>query len=134
MALYLFGRGNVAAGLGFSGGLFIGLAAVFSRLLMGNFGQLWYIWLPMCVLTYPLGFGVFQAGLQRGKAVVVAPIYNGLVMCVPIVVGMTALNEPLPANAALTALRLTSFVLIGCATVVLSRTTAVKPQTGSGPE
>jgi len=123
LALTLSGRGNIAAGLGVAGGLFIGIAAVFSRLLMGNFGGHWYLWLPACVLTYPLGFFIFQAGLQRGNAVVVAPIYNGLVVCVPIIVGTIALNEHLPKSPVLTALRVAAFALIVFGAIVLSRRT-----------
>lgn len=126
LAMYLFGRGNIAAGLGLSGGLVIGIAAVYSRLLMGNFGGQWYIWLAVCVVTYPLGFALFQAGLQRGRAVVVAPVYNALVVCVPIVVGTLALNESLPSSDFLKALRVAAFVLIVVGTIVLSRRTAAE--------
>jgi drug/metabolite transporter (DMT)-like permease len=125
LALQRMERGEIAAGLGISGGLIIGLAGVFSRLLMGNFGGRWYLWLPVCFVAYPLGFAVFQAGLQRGRAVVVAPLYNGLVVCVPIIIGPVALNESLPANAALAALRIAAFALIVFGAVFLSsRTTA----------
>ena len=120
IGIKLLGRGETAAGLGFAGGLLIGVAGVYSRLLMGNFGGNWYIWLFACLLTYPTGFLVFQAGLQRGKAVVVAPIYNSLVMCVPVVVGMVALNETLPDSAFLAALRIAAFALIIVGTIVLS--------------
>jgi drug/metabolite transporter (DMT)-like permease len=123
LALQRSGRGNLAAGLGISGGLIIGMAAVFSRLLMGDFGNEWYLWLPACVLTYPLGFVVFQAGLQRGRAVVVAPIYNALVVCVPIVMGTIALGEHLPESLALSAMRIVAFVLIVFGSIVLSRRT-----------
>jgi drug/metabolite transporter (DMT)-like permease len=126
LGLYLFRRQDIAAGLGFSGGLVFGLSAVFSRLLMGDFGNLWYVWLLACVLTYPVGFGLFQAGLQRGGAVVIAPIYNGMMLCVPIVVGTVALNEHLPANAALTVLRLAAFIFIAVGAIVLSRSTAAE--------
>jgi drug/metabolite transporter (DMT)-like permease len=117
----LIRKGNVAAVLGFSGGLFIGVAGVYSRLLMGNFGGNWYIWILVCLVTYPVGFLVFQTGLQRGRAVVVAPIYNGLVMCVPVVVGMVALEEGLPSSAVLTAFRICAFGLIITGTLLLSR-------------
>jgi drug/metabolite transporter (DMT)-like permease len=120
LVLQLTSKGNIAAALG----LFIGVAGVFSRLLMGDFGGQWYLWLPVCILTYPLGFALFQSGLQRGRAVVVAPIYNGLVLCVPVVLGMIALNESLPNSPALTALRIAAFALIACGAVVLSRRTA----------
>lgn len=126
LAQYLLGRGNIAAGLGVSAGLLIGIAAVFSRLLMGNFGGHWYLWLPVCVLAYPLGFGIFQTALQRGRAVVVAPIYNGIVVCVPIVVGTIALNEHLPENPALTVMRVAAFALIAIGAIVLSRRTPLE--------
>lgn len=135
LAMHLSRRGNMAAGLAVAGGLSIGIAAVFSRLLMGNFGGQWYLWLPVCVLTYPLGFFLFQAGLQRGKAVMLAPIYNGLVVCVPIIVGTIALNEHFPRSPVLIALRVAAFVLIAGGSVVLSRRT-MDPATGtenSGP-
>jgi uncharacterized membrane protein len=111
-------------GLAASGGLLIGLAGVFSRLLMGDFGGEWYLWLPVCMLTYPLGFMLFQTSLQRGKAVVEAPIYNGLVMCVPIIVGTIALNESLPSSPFLFALRVAAFALIIVGAVILSRRAA----------
>lgn len=117
------GRGILAPALGISGGLFIGLAGVFSRLLMGNFNGLWLAWLAICLLLYPSGFATFQAGLQRGRAVIVAPLYNSLVLVVPVVVGMIALNEKLPENSVLAALRITAFVLIGVGALVLSRKT-----------
>ncbi len=123
LALQLSGRGNIAAGLGISGGLIIGMAAVFSRLLMGDFEGQWYFWLPACALAYPLGFAIFQAGLQRGRAVVVAPIYNALVVCVPIVMGTIALNEHLPDSPVLSTMRIAAFVLILFGTIVLSRRT-----------
>jgi drug/metabolite transporter (DMT)-like permease len=128
LSLQLSGRGDIAAGLGVSGGLIIGMAAVFSRLLMGDFGSEWYLWLPACALTYPLGFALFQAGLQRGRAVVVAPVYNALVVCVPIVLGTIALDEHLPESLALSAMRIAAFVLILFGTIVLSRRTAEEGQ------
>lgn len=118
-------KGSIAPALGLSGGLFIGLAAVFSRLLMGDFNGLWPVWLTVCILLYPLGFAVFQAGLQRGRAVIVAPLYNSLVLVVPVVVGVIALNERLPQSSLLAALRLTAFILIGIGAVVLSLKTPV---------
>lgn len=125
-------RGDLAAGLGISGGLIIGLAGVYSRLLMGNFGGRWYLWLPACIAAYPSGFAVFQAGLQRGKAVVVAPLYNGLVVCVPIVMGSVALYEKLPASVALGILRIAAFALIVLGAVFLSSRTGRDslPETG----
>jgi uncharacterized membrane protein len=121
--LILRGRGesSEAAGLGISAGLIMGIAAVFSRLLMGNFGHQWYIWLIACAATYTPGFVILQAALQRGMAVVVVPPYNGLMEFVPILVGTIALDEKFPKSPALTAIRIVSFVLILVGTVVLSR-------------
>jgi drug/metabolite transporter (DMT)-like permease len=127
LGLFLFRKQNFAAGLGCAGGLVFGLSAVFSRLLMGNAGNLWYLWLLGCAVTYPMGFGLFQSGLQRGRAVVIAPIYNGMMLAVPILIGTMAMNEHMPANDTLAVLRIISFVLIVCGSVVLARTAEEVP-------
>jgi uncharacterized membrane protein len=121
--LFLSRRGpsSEAVGLGISSGLFMGIAAVFSRLLMGNFHDQWYIWILACIATYTPGFVILQAALQRGMAVIVVPPYNGLMVLVPIVVGTVALDERFPQSTALTVLRIISFVLIVAGTVILSR-------------
>lgn len=115
------GESGLGTGLGISAGLFMGIAAVFSRLLMGNFNGIWYIWILFCLLTYIPGFIFLQAALQRGMAVVVAPVYNGIMEFVPILVGMVALNERFPENPFLIAARLLAFALILTCTVILSR-------------
>jgi uncharacterized membrane protein len=127
LGLFLFRKQNLAAGLGCSGGLVFGLSAVFSRLLMGNSGGLWIVWLLACAVTYPLGFALFQSGLQRGRAVVIAPIYNAMMLAVPIFIGTLAMNEHMPANDALAVLRIVSFVLIVFGSVVLARTAEEAP-------
>ncbi len=59
-------------------------------------------------------------------AVVVAPIYNGIMEFVPIVMGMVVLNEKFPHNAdgslnvPLTVVRIIAFALIIAGTVILS--------------
>jgi uncharacterized membrane protein len=111
------------AALGISGGLLFGLAAVVTRLLALNWGKDWTsaaIFAICCVLTYVPAFIIFQAGLQRGMAVVVAPIYSGLVEFTPILIGMIALHESLPHNAFLAALRLIAFGLVLAGTIILS--------------
>jgi len=115
------GPSSEAVGLGISAGLFMGIAAVFSRLLMGNFGGQWYIWLAVCAATYTPGFVILEAALQRGMAVIVTPPYNGIMEFVPILVGTIALNESFPASHILAALRLISFGLILVGTVILSK-------------
>lgn len=127
LGLYLFRKQNLASGLGCAGGLVFGLSAVFSRLLMGNSGGLWYVWLLACAVTYPLGFGLFQSGLQRGRAVVIAPIYNAMMLAVPIFIGTLAMNEHMPASETLAALRIVSFVLIVFGSIVLARTAEEAP-------
>jgi drug/metabolite transporter (DMT)-like permease len=115
------GESGLGTGLGISAGLFIGIAAVFSRLLMGNFSGKWYVWIVACIATYLPGFILLQAALQRGMAVVVAPVYNGIMEFVPILVGMVALNERFPESFVLSAIRVVAFVLILACTLVLSR-------------
>lgn len=121
LALRRRGPNSEAVGLGISAGLFMGIAAVFSRLLMGNFGGQWYIWLLVCIVTYTPGFVILETALQRGMAVIVTPPYNGIMEFVPILVGTIALNESFPQSHILTALRLLSFALILIGTVILSK-------------
>ena len=111
------------AALGISAGLLFGLAGVVTRLLALNWGKDWAsaaIFAVACVLTYVPAFIIFQAGLQRGLAVVVVPIYSGLVEFSPILIGMIALRESLPHNAFLAVLRLLAFGLILAGTIILS--------------
>jgi len=119
------GSGNTrAAGLGISVGIFFGMAAVFQRLLMINLGHDWALvgaLIVACVATYLPAFVILQAALQKGMAMIVAPIYNGLMESVPIVLGMMVLNEGFPGNAALRVFRVLAFVLILAGTVILSR-------------
>ena len=119
------GSGNrQAAGLGISVGLFFGMAAVFQRLLMINLGHNWVlvgIFVALCIGTYLPAFIILQAALQKGMAMVVAPIYNGLMEFVPIVLGMVVLNEGFPQGNLLRAFRIVAFVLILAGTVVLSQ-------------
>jgi len=126
IAVPLLMRGNPsreAAGLGISVGLLFGIAAVFTRLLLMYWGKDWPLFIVFtaaCIAGYLPGFVVLQAALQRGMATVVAPIYNGIMEVVPIVLGMVVLNEKFPKSPILTALRLCSFALIIGGTVMLS--------------
>jgi uncharacterized membrane protein len=113
-----------AAGLGISVGLFFGMAAVFQRLLMLNIGHSWFlmgIFTVCCIATYLPAFIILQAALQKGMAVIVAPIYNGLMEFVPIILGTIILNEKFPDSIALSAVRVVAFVLIIVGTVILSQ-------------
>ena len=119
-------RGNkarAAAGLGVSVGLFFGIAAVFQRLLLMQMGKNWTeftIFLIACALSYIPAFVILQAALQRGMAVIVAPVYNGLMEFVPIIVGMVALGERFPSSIILTIVRILAFVLILAGTIILA--------------
>jgi drug/metabolite transporter (DMT)-like permease len=118
----------LAVGLGISGGLLDGIAGVYTRLVMINWGHDWVsmlILLVVCFLAYVSAFIILQAGLQRGKAIVVAPVYNGIMELVPIVVGIIALNESLPkvngkTDIFLSAIRILAFALILVGTVLLA--------------
>jgi drug/metabolite transporter (DMT)-like permease len=119
------GSGNTqAAGLGISVGLFFGMAAVFQRLLMLNLGHDWAlvgVFVVACIATYLPAFIILQAALQKGMAMIVAPIYNGLMEFVPIILGMLVLNEGFPQNNVLRVFRVLAFVLILTGTVILSQ-------------
>ena len=119
------GSGNTqAAGLGISVGIFFGMAAVFQRLLMINLGHGWLlvgVFIVACVATYLPAFIILQAALQKGMAMIVAPIYNGLMEFVPIVLGMIVLNEGFPNSNILRVFRVLAFALILSGTVILSQ-------------
>ena len=122
---------RLAAGLGVTVGLLYGIGAVFAKLLMNDWSSGWSqkhlmvifssFFLVAWLLTYVPAIVTQQAALQRGMAVVVVPILSGMSQLVPILVGMIALNERLPDNPVLAALRITAFCLIMLGTVILSR-------------
>lgn len=124
---------QLAAGLGVSFGLLFGISAIFGRLLMLDWSNRFAdsgvtvvflsVFLPAWALTVIPAVIIQQASLQRGMAVVVAPLAAGLSQLVPILGGMIALNEPFPESATLTAARILAFILILGATVVLSNRT-----------
>lgn len=131
---FLMGRGSSntqAAGLGISVGLLYGIAAVFSRIMLLNWKDNWNEWhllvlfssiyLLAWLATFVPAVITVQAALQKGMAIVVVPILAGLTQLVPILVGMVALNEPLPENVALKTLRILAFVSILAGTIILSR-------------
>ena len=67
-----------------------------------------------------IAFVLLQAALQQGMAIIVAPIYNGLMELVPILIGTLALGEVFPASDLLKAVRVVAFALILTGTVILS--------------
>lgn len=77
--------------------------------------------LPVVIVGNILGIAVVQVGFRQGKALVVVPVQQVTNKAVAIVGGMAALGEPLPEAPALSAMRLSAFVLILIATVFLAR-------------
>lgn len=133
-------KARQSVGLGISVGLFFGMAAVFQRLVMmyiGNISRmhwvLFFVFLAACVCTYIPAFVLLQAALQKGMAIIVAPVYNGLMEFIPIVVGMLALNEMLPSSNILKAVRILAFVLILTGTVILSQRAEASEEMESFP-
>jgi len=120
-----------AAALGISIGLLYGIASVFAKLMVVDWSNRWStsgvlvllssVYLLGWLCTFLPAIITLQAAFQRGMAVVVAPIFAGLAQLVPIVVGMVALNEPLPDSPILTAIRFLGFACILTGTVILSR-------------
>lgn len=120
-----------AAGLGISVGLLYGMAAIFAKLMLVDWKNQWpdkglmvvfsSIFLIAWLMTLLPGFGIMQAALQKGLAVVVVPIVTGLAQLVPIIGGAVALKEPFPENPFLTALRILAFCMILTGTIILSK-------------
>lgn len=126
------GSGNrLAAGLGISVGLLFGIAAIFARLLLVDWTNRWpdkglmvlfsSVFLVAWGVTLIPGFIAMQAALQRGMAVIVAPLVAGLGQVVPILGGMIALKEPFPKSVALSVVRMVGFGLLLVGTIILSR-------------
>ena len=133
-------KAKLSVGLGISVGLFFGIAAVFQRLVMmyiGNISRfhwvLFFVFLAACVCTYIPAFVLLQAALQKGMAIIVAPVYNGLMEFVPILVGMIALNEAFPESNILKVARILAFVLILTGTVILSQRAEAEEEMESFP-
>lgn len=136
------GGSREAAGLGIAVGILFGCAAIFARLLLLDWAHRWpdqkmavlfaSIFLIAWAFCLIPGFITLQAALQRGMAVVVVPLVAGLAQVIPILGGMIALNEPLPDNGFLAAVRIIAFLLIVVAVVILSRRAEEAPEDVSG--
>ncbi len=113
-----------SVGLGVSVGLLFGMGAVFTRLVTLNWRHSWElaaVFIVATIAAYLPGFIMLQAALQRGLATIVAPVYNGLMELVPIVMGMVVLNERLPSSIALSIARIAAFILIVAGAVILAQ-------------
>jgi drug/metabolite transporter (DMT)-like permease len=129
---YVLGKRGVLAGirtdslLGMVSGLFIGLAALYTKAMFTFLedGQK-LMGLGVC-LTVVLaaniaGLIVIQSGFQRGKALVVVSLEAVINKVVAIVGGMIALAEFLPEDPARSKMRIAAFVLILFGTAALAR-------------
>jgi uncharacterized membrane protein len=125
------GQGQRAAGLGVTVGILYGVSAVFAKLMLVDWGNQWAskgilvlfssIFLLGWAITLAPAFVILQAALQKGMAIVVVPILASIQQVVPIAMGMVALHERMPHDPFLTVVRISGFVLILVATVILSR-------------
>lgn len=117
--------------LGICVGLLYGTGTVFARLMLLDWKHQWdargflvifsSVFFLGWLFTFLPALITVQAAFQRGMAVVVAPIFASLTQLVPILVGMTALREPLPENPFLLTARILAFLLIISGTIILSR-------------
>jgi uncharacterized membrane protein len=112
--------------LGMVSGLFIGLAALFTRGMMLfadadkdliAFG----VCLPVLLVANVIGLTIMQSGFQHGKALVVVGLEAVINKAVAIIGGMVALSEVLPHEPRRAAMQVIAFVLILFATAFLSR-------------
>ena len=112
--------------LGIFSGLFIGLAALYTKAMFtfSEDGQTliaFGICLPVVIGANLIGLAVMQSGFQHGKALVVVSLEAVLNKVVAIVGGMLALAEHLPEEPARAGMRLLAFVLILFGTGALAR-------------
>jgi uncharacterized membrane protein len=112
--------------LGFGAGTLIGLAALYTK---GLFLTLdaglpllaWLVFLPLMMAANVCGLWVMQAGLQQGRALIVAAVSAVTTKVVAIIGGMVTLGELLPDDRGFAVARVAGFVLILLGTAVLSR-------------
>jgi drug/metabolite transporter (DMT)-like permease len=134
LALTARGLGNrrVFAGmrtdslLGMFAGLFIGLAAVYTKAMFtflddGQRLAAFAVCLPVMIAANVIGLAVMQSGFQHGKALVVVSLEAVVNKVVAILGGMLALAEALPEDPVKAAVRLSAFALILFGTGALSR-------------
>jgi len=112
--------------LGIISGLFIGTGALYMRALILSLDEgeklvAYAVCLPVMIASYVVGIGIMQSGFQHGKALVVVGLEAVLNKVVAIIGGIVALGELMPESGALTAMRITAFVLILFGSAFLSR-------------
>jgi uncharacterized membrane protein len=103
-----------AIGLSVASGLILGLASVYAKGLADDaslFSEAAAVDLALTVVANIVGFALMQAALQRGRGVVVMPIYSGLSNLVPILGGILVYGETLPSEGSAALLRPLAFTL-----------------------
>ena len=129
---YALGKRGVLAGirtdslLGMVSGLFIGLAALYTKAMFTFLedGQRLMglgVCLTVVIVANGVGITVMQSGFQRGKALVVVSLEAVINKVVAIVGGMIALAEFLPEDPTRSKMRVAAFVLILFGTAALAR-------------
>jgi len=129
---YALGRRGVLGGirtdslLGMVSGLFVGLAALYTKAMFTfiddeqkliGFG----VCLPVVIGANIVGIIIMQSGFQRGKALVVVSLEAVINKVVAIIGGMVALAEYLPEDPAQAGMRVAAFILILFGTAALAR-------------
>lgn len=129
---YVLGKRGVLAGirtdslLGMVAGLFIGLAALYTKAMFTFLedGQRLMglgVCLAVVIVANGVGLTVMQSGFQRGKALVVVSLEAVVNKVVAIIGGMIALAEFLPEDPTRSIMRIAAFVLILFGTAALAR-------------
>lgn len=112
--------------LGLFSGLFIGVAALYTKAMftfLDNEQKLigFGVCLPLVIAANVVGLAVMQSGFQHGKALVVVALEAVINKVVAIVGGMVALAEFLPEDPVKSSMRIAAFLLILFGTAALAR-------------
>jgi len=113
LALALDPRPHRAIGLSIASGLILGLAAVYAKGLANGIAMTADAarHLVLTVAANLVGFAMMQAALQRGRGVVVMPLFAALSNLVPIIGGILVFGEALPSQEPAAVLRPLAFTL-----------------------
>jgi len=112
--------------LGIVSGLFIGLAALYTRSMFlfsdGGYKTIaFFVCLPVLIGANVMGLAIMQSGFQHGKALVVVALEAVINKVVAIIGGMLALGEYLPDDPKMAGMRIAAFVLILLGSAGLAR-------------
>jgi multidrug transporter EmrE-like cation transporter len=113
LALALDQQPGRTIGLSTASGLVLGLAAVYAKGLANGIGLTAdaALHLLLTIGANLLGFAMMQAAFQRGRGVVVMPLFAALSNLVPIIGGILVFGEALPSQEPAAVLRPLAFAL-----------------------